>query len=174
MPNFRPFLPCILQKMHGNHNFDLSQIKGNRIHCPEKCDRQTDIRTDRQGVFIELLPVAKNYIHHKWRHNECDGVSNHRHLECLLNRLLRRRSKKTSKIRVAGLCAWNPPVTGGFPSSPLLLDTLYYVYGNVSLNMQHHSVKFPHPALKYENDFVTSFQPCVPRKRFNAIVLFIL
>ena len=51
-----------------------------------------------------------------WRHNERDGVSNHRCLDCLLNRLFRRRSKKTSKLCVTGLCEGNPPVTGGFPS----------------------------------------------------------
>ena len=32
------------------------------------------------------------------------------------NRLFRRTSKKTSKLRVTGLCEGNPPVTGGFPS----------------------------------------------------------
>ena len=52
----------------------------------------------------------------QWRHNERDGVPNHRYLECLLKRLFRRRSKKTSKLRVTGLCQGNPPVTGGFPS----------------------------------------------------------
>ena len=51
-----------------------------------------------------------------WRHNERDSVSNHRRLDCLLNRLFRRRLKKTSKFRVIGLCERNPPVTGGFPS----------------------------------------------------------
>ena len=34
---------------------------------------------------------------------------NHRRLDCLLNRLLRRRSMKTSKFRATGLCAGNPP-----------------------------------------------------------------
>ena len=43
----------------------------------------------------------------QWRHNERDGVSNHQHLDCLLKRLFRRRSKKTSKPRVTGLCARN-------------------------------------------------------------------
>ena len=38
------------------------------------------------------------------RHNERDGVSNHRRFDCLLNRLFRCRSKKTSKLRVTGLC----------------------------------------------------------------------
>ena len=37
-------------------------------------------------------------------HNEHDDVSNYRHLDCLLNCLFRRRSKKTSKLRVTGLC----------------------------------------------------------------------
>ena len=32
--------------------------------------------------------------------------------ECLLNRFLRCRSKKTSKLRVTGLCKGNSPVTG--------------------------------------------------------------
>ena len=40
----------------------------------------------------------------EWRHNERDGVSNHRHLDCLIKRLFRRRSKKTAKVRVIGLC----------------------------------------------------------------------
>ena len=51
----------------------------------------------------------------QWHHNERDGVSKHRRLHCLLNCWLRRRSKKTSKLRVTGLCAVNSPVTGEFP-----------------------------------------------------------
>ena len=52
----------------------------------------------------------------RWSHNECDGVSNHRRLDGLLNRLFGRRSVKTSKPRVNGLCEGNSPVTGEFPS----------------------------------------------------------
>ena len=44
-----------------------------------------------------------------WRHNGRDGVSNHQPHGCLLNRLFRRRSKKTTKLRVTGLCAGNWP-----------------------------------------------------------------
>ena len=40
----------------------------------------------------------------QWHHNECDDVSNHQCLECLLSRLFWRRSKKTSKLHVTGLC----------------------------------------------------------------------
>ena len=39
----------------------------------------------------------------QWRHNERDGVSNHHPHDCLLNLLFRRRSKKTSKLRVTGV-----------------------------------------------------------------------
>ena len=49
-----------------------------------------------------------------WRHNGRDSVSNHQPHDCLLNRLLRRRSKQTSKLCVTGLCAGNSPGTGEF------------------------------------------------------------
>ena len=39
-----------------------------------------------------------------WRHNGLDG-SNHQPHHCLLSRLFGRKSKKTSKLRVTGLCA---------------------------------------------------------------------
>ena len=49
-------------------------------------------------------------------HNRRDGDSNHQPHDCLLNRLFRRRSKKTSKLRVTGLCAGTSPLTGEFPA----------------------------------------------------------
>ena len=39
----------------------------------------------------------------RWRRNGRDSVSNHQPHDCLLNRLFRRRSKKTSKLRVTGV-----------------------------------------------------------------------
>ena len=51
-----------------------------------------------------------------WRHDDHHGVSDHRHHDCLLNCLFRRRSKKTSKLRVTGLCVWNSPLTSDFPA----------------------------------------------------------
>ena len=59
---------------------------------------------------------TNNQMTLQWRHNERDGVSNHRRLGCLLNCLLRRRSKKTWKVRVTGFCEGNSPVTGEFPT----------------------------------------------------------
>ena len=58
-------------------------------------------KTDR------TVTQADHTLH--WRHNDYDGVSNHKPCGCLLNRLFRRRSKKTSKLRVTGLCAENSP-----------------------------------------------------------------
>ena len=51
-----------------------------------------------------------------WRYNGHDGVSNPQPRYCLLNRLFRRRSKKTSKLHVTSLCAGKSPVTGEFPA----------------------------------------------------------
>ena len=59
-------------------------------------------------VRVNTRPWADlNPLH--WRHNDHDGVSNHQPHGCLLNRLLRRRSKKTPKLRDTGLCAGNSP-----------------------------------------------------------------
>ena len=44
-----------------------------------------------------------------WRHNDHESVSNHQPQDCLLNGLFRRRSKKTSKLRVTGLRVGNSP-----------------------------------------------------------------
>ena len=46
----------------------------------------------------------------QWRHNGCDNISNHQPHDCLLIR----RSKKTSKLHVTGLCAGNSPVPSEF------------------------------------------------------------
>ena len=52
----------------------------------------------------------------QWRHNEHDGVSNYQPRDCFLKRLLRRKSKKTLKLRVTDLCVGNSPVTSEFPA----------------------------------------------------------
>ena len=61
-----------------------------------------------------LMDKQKFSLH--WRHNERDGFSNHWRLNCVLNRLFRRRSKKTSTLRVASLGEGNSPVIGWFPA----------------------------------------------------------
>ena len=51
----------------------------------------------------------------RWRHNGRDSISNHQPHDCLLNRLFRRRSKKTPKLPVTGLCG-EFTGTGEFPA----------------------------------------------------------
>ena len=68
----------------------------------------------------------------RWRHNGRDCVSNHQPYDCLLNRLFRRKSKKTSKLRVTGLCAGNSPGTGEFPAQ------MASYAENVSIWWRHH------------------------------------
>ena len=50
----------------------------------------------------------------KWCHNGHDSVSNYQPHDCLLDRLFRFRSKKTSNLRATGLCAGTSPGSGEF------------------------------------------------------------
>ena len=71
----------------------------------------------------------------QFRHNERDGVSNHQPDDYLLSRSFRRRSKKTPKLRVTGLCAGNSRVTREFP------EQMASNAGNVSIWWRHHSTE---------------------------------
>ena len=70
----------------------------------------------------------------RWRRNGRDSVSNHQPHVCLLNRLFRRISKKTSKLRATGLCAGNSPGTGEFPAQMVSNAE------NVSIWWRHHEI----------------------------------
>ena len=68
--------------------------------------------------FIQLLNSMAFYLNSswsqrtlQWRHNKCDGVSNHQPHDCLLNRLFKAQIKKSINAR-----AGNSPVTGEFPA----------------------------------------------------------
>ena len=74
-------------------------IRGNRI-C--------------RNIFLSALIAMGPPL--QWRHNGHENVSNHQPHDCLLNRSSRSRSKKTSKLRVTGLCVGNSPGTGEFPA----------------------------------------------------------
>ena len=106
-----------------------------------------------QGRFINIIltpskqwGVCDNIGNHasQWRRNKSHGLSNHRHLDCLANRLFRPISMKTSKLPVTGLCEGNP-VAGWFPSqrasyATLCEGTLYPVMANVDVMSQHVSL----------------------------------
>ena len=76
----------------------------------EKCSSK-GIHITKQVSYMPWI-----YIILQWRHNEHDSISNHQPHDCLLNLLFGRRSKRTSKLRVTGLCVWNSPGTGEFPA----------------------------------------------------------
>ena len=84
---------------------------------------------------IKGYPNRQYSIHPlQWRHNGLDNVSNHQPHDCLLNRLFRRRSKKTSKLRVTGRCAGNSPGTGELSAQmPSCAE-------NVSIWWRHHAM----------------------------------
>ena len=98
-----------------------------RLHTTER----REYRFQFLGGFSwsSLLQMAL-----QWRHNGRDSVSNHQPHDCFLNRLLRRRSKKTSKLRIIGLCAGNSPVTGEFPTQ------MVNNAENVSIWWRHHGI----------------------------------
>ena len=62
----------------------------------------------------------------QWRQNGHDSVSNHQPHDCFLNRLFRRISKKTSKLRVTG--------TGEFPAQMAINAE------NASIWWRHHGI----------------------------------
>ena len=89
-----------------------------RLLC---CDRLLDLylfRVEWRILRINLWIPSGEYVAKslQWRHNGRDNVSNPQLHDCLLNLLFRRRSKKTSKLRITGLCAGNSPGTGEFPA----------------------------------------------------------
>ena len=62
---------------------------------------------DWENIIMGLFSLVS--VGSQWRHNDHDCASNHQPRGCLLNRLFRRRSKKTSELRVTGLCVGNSP-----------------------------------------------------------------
>ena len=115
------------------------------------------------NIFWDLtVRLSWRMVTLQWRHDERDGVSDDQPHECLLDRLFRRRSKKTSKLRVTGLCEGNSLVTGGFPAQKARNAE------NVSIWWRHHDVTFHeilrpiffHNAwLTYVNLQVTNIEP---------------
>ena len=85
----------------------------------------------KNSAYLEITNTAL-YSHLKWRHIGGDGVPNHQSHDCLLNRIFRRISKKTSKLRVTGLCEGDSPVTGEF-STQMARNA-----ENVSIWWRHH------------------------------------
>ena len=112
----------------------------------------------------------------QWRHNERDGDSNHQPHNCLLNRLFRRRSKKTSKLRVTGLCAGISPVTGEFPgqmashAENVFIWWRHHVYVRAPCIIPtrgHHATRMTmYPS--FPRSLVCSIIHCMPRSMLHS------
>ena len=92
----------------GGGSVSCGIIRRGPVSKPRKLERQ--MLQNIAGSFVGHIWHVKSQAQlHKntlqWRHNERDGVSNHQSHDCLLNSLFR--SKKTSQLRVTGLCAVN-------------------------------------------------------------------
>ena len=98
-------------------------INGDPQHSPgDNFTGMLKIRVYKMNSVIDFCHISQGSICQRkqstiqWRHNELDSVSNHQPYDCLFNCLFRRRPKKTSKLRVTGLCVGNSPMTGEFPT----------------------------------------------------------
>ena len=111
--SWQPCYSCLLS-LHADLPTTYEAVVG---FCPVEISKFSILQYKpmhgKQISDIITKPVEKTL---QWRYNGRDGVSNRLCLDCLLNRLFRRRSKKTSKLRVTGLCEGNSPVTGESPS----------------------------------------------------------
>ena len=64
----------------------------------------------RGGLEVRaMLPCEQVRTTSRWRHNDHDSVSNHQPHGGLLNRYSDADQRKTSKLRVTGLCVGNSP-----------------------------------------------------------------
>ena len=91
------------------------------LQC-EPVMNQTSLNPDWYRNWNITFDIHQNFLHVltlHWRHDDHDGVSNHQPHGCLLNRLFRSRSKKTSKLRVTGLCVGNSPGPVNPPKGPV-------------------------------------------------------
>ena len=101
----------------------------------------------RSSAYVDTLTYwgGLTHISLQWHHNRHDDVSNHQPHHCLLKRLFRRRSKKTSKLHVTGLCAGNSPVTGEFPAqmaSNMENVSIWWCHHDASVNWGHHWIRY--------------------------------
>ena len=103
---------------------------------PYVCEITVSVTTASKRIIAKQGPhiLTPRPYPLQWRHNERDSISNHRPHDCLLNRLFRHRSKKTSKLRVPGLCAGNSPGIGEFPAQ------MTSNAENVSIWWRHHAM----------------------------------
>ena len=106
---FNP-LPRTTRRRYKTHIFGLSNYDANTDNTYAGYN---EIPQNITSVLHTMYTITNKHIRMSmalhWRHNDHDAVTNLQPHGCLLNRLFRRRSKKTSKLRVTGPCVGNSP-----------------------------------------------------------------
>ena len=102
------------QRIYWSPGFNTKVISFFHFRAKGKCLFFYIYRRNLSTLVHTTLPPR--YIPWQWRYNGRDGVSNQQPPDCLLNRLFRHKTKKTSKIRDTGICTANSPVTDEFPA----------------------------------------------------------
>ena len=117
------------------------------------------------SVYSSNYETLQNATPLRWRLNGRDSVSNHQPHDCLLYVLFRRRSKKTWKLRVTGLCAGKSPGTGEFPAQ------MASNAAKVSIWWRYHGFAEYHVANHHNICFVyIAKQQCVENWHLHCIV----
>ena len=123
---------CWVRNNSPKSNIDSKECMSNTDTPAHSTKMEKNRRYKKYSIFLPvvyyrhafLLPMAEERgllrggfnIPLRWRHNGHVGVSNHQPHHCLLNDLVGRRLKKTSKLCVTGLCVGNSLLTGEFPA----------------------------------------------------------
>ena len=123
----------LLLFLHATARIWTSLNKDSLVHCMY-FSWNTSLRTHvhvRIYIYMYIIFTDVIILYFKLRTFICSDIrssvclvcmspqwhrNDHQPHDCLLNRLFRRRSNKTSKLYVTGLCTWNSPVTGEFPA----------------------------------------------------------
>ena len=107
---------------------------GQSYDCPSAIDATLRIWADKlikSTITDNLATTNRPHILHY-----SDVIISVMAHDCLLNRLFRCRSKRTSKLRVTGLCAGKSPVTGEFSHKGPVTRWIF-PYDHVIMYMRH-------------------------------------
>ena len=94
---------------------EFNGFQTNQPYCGSNDNNSTGVSLSEILFSFMLKKSILSAMHHQLH-------------DCLLNRLFRRRSNKTSKLRVIGLCAGNSPVTSEFPAQMASNEESFFIW----------------------------------------------
>ena len=159
-----PTHTCVIRPQWVNNKSAMVQVMTCRLFgakpLPEPMLTQfTDAYMRHLGGRVNASDDCFSFLTLQWRHNELAGVWSNQPYDCLLNRLFGRRSKKTPKLYVTGLCAGNSPGTGEFPAQ-------------MASNAENVSILWRHHDLVRTGRFISPCStPSQPRSKVEEVLL---